>query len=529
MRSQSIAVGASALAATANAMLFEQVVQTVNGPVQGYQAFDSSPVNVTLSQWQNIGVWKGIPFGASTAYQNRFKPPQPVTPWTDVLEAKEFGDACISGRTTYATLSEDCLNLNVWSAANSTEDKLPVVMWSYPSGGANSDPRFDGGGMADKNVVFVNYNYRDGPTGYLVNQELNAERFAEVGVSSSGNYAQLDQYAALQWVRDNIAAFGGDPDHITVAGQSAGSAATYHILNCPLTQGQIVGAIIQSGIRDPYDPSAFALAEGYQTAADTEAYSTTFMESVNCTTIACLRELPASSLDVAGMPGTTSTTFKANLDYYAIPDTYLNTLTNGLTKDVPVMTGNTRDESGATYGLDISLESYLSTLNSTYDGDFPDLFFEAYPANDSASASAALNAQYTDRSKVGAQFWSDYLFTTNRTSPIFTYLWTHAPPGQTGGAAHMTEIQYTQNNLYNTYYPYSAENNDFAIAEIMNAYWVNFIKTGNPNGDGLVQWNEISTTTAVTQQLGDGWGPLAIASTEQIALFAEWFPTMTPI
>lgn len=527
MRSQSIAVGASALAATANAALFESVVQTVNGPVQGYAAFNSSPVNVTLSNWKSIGVWKGIPFGANTAYENRFKPPQPVTPWNETLEAKAFGDACISGGTTYSALSEDCLNLNVWSAANSTSDKLPVVMWSYPSGGANSDPRFDGGGMADKGIVFVNYNYRDGPTGYLVNAELNAERLASAGVNSSGNYAQLDQYAALQWIRDNIEAFGGDPDHITVAGQSAGSAATYHILNSPLTEGQIVGAIIQSGVRDPYDPLAFGLAEGYQSAESTEAYSTTFMESVNCTTIACLRALPASALSVAGQPGTTETTFKPSLDHYTIPDTYLNTLLNGLTKDVPVMTGNTRDESGATYGLNITLDTYLSDLNSTYSGEYVDKFLELYPANDSATASAAYNAQFTDRSKVGTHLWAKYLLATNHTSPVYTYLWDHAPPGQDGGAAHMTEIQYSQNNLYNMYFPYEAE--DFAIAEIMNAYWVNFIKTGNPNGDGLVQWTNENSSTTVTQELGDGWGAMPLGSDEQIALFVEWLPTQTAL
>ncbi|KAF3770834.1 alpha/beta-hydrolase [Cryphonectria parasitica EP155] len=522
-----MAVSASALLLPAvQAALYDQVIQTVNGPVQGYPAFNSSPANMTLTHWQDVTVWKGIPFGADTAYENRFKPPQPVTPWNTTLDAKDFGDSCLSSGTSYANISENCLNLNVWSAANSTDDKLPVVMWSYPAGGSNADPRFDGGGMADAGVVFVNYNYRDGVTGWIVTPELSEERYAAVGVNSSGNWATLDQFGALQWIRDNIAAFGGDPDHITVMGQSAGSAATYHILNSRLTEGQIVGAIIQSGVRDPHDPSASSLAEGYQTLEVTQEYSLNWMASVNCSDIACLRALPAEDLDVAAQPGTTAVTFKATLDYYAIPDTYLNTLKYGIANNVPVLTGNTRDESGATYGLDITLDEYLADLNETYTGDFIDRFFALYSANDSATASAAENAQYTDRSKVGTNFWAS-LFESNETKEVYTYLWDHIPPGNSAGASHMSEIQYTQNNLY--YKQWDWEAADYEIADIMNAYWVNFIKTGNPNGDGLAQWDPVVGSSNVTQELGDGFGPIPIASDEQIALFSDWFASLTAL
>ncbi|KAI1099534.1 Alpha/Beta hydrolase protein [Jackrogersella minutella] len=518
---------ALALLPAAQAALYNTVIQTPNGPVQGYPAFNSSPTNMNLTNWKNVAVWKGIPFAADTSGANRFKPPQNVTRWNTTFDAKDYGLACPSSGTTYATIGEDCLNVNVWSAANSSSAKLPVVMWSYPAGGSNADPRFDGGGMADKGVVFVNYNYRTGPSGWLVSPELTQENLATIGVNSSGNWGMLDQFAAVQWIHDNIASFGGDPDHITVMGQSAGSAATYHILNSPLTKGKIVGAIIQSGLRDPYDPLATSLAEGYQTYDVAEAYGVSFMESVNCTTIACMRSLPASSLDVSAMPGSSSASFKGTLDYYCMPDTYLNTLELGLANDVPVLTGNTKDESGASYGGNTTLAAYLSGLNSTYSGAFVEKFRAAYPANDTATASAAQNAQFTDRSKVGTQFWANY-WLSNRTSPVWTYLWDHAPPGQSAGAAHMTEIQYTQNNLYNVYYgQWQAE--DYQIATKMNAYWVNFIKYGNPNGNGLNQWDSVSANTTVTQELGDGWGPMPIASSSQISLFREWFPTLTAI
>ncbi|KAH8895939.1 alpha/beta-hydrolase [Thozetella sp. PMI_491] len=515
------------LATVAHAALYDGVIQTLSGPVQGYPAFNSSPANMNLTHWRDVTVWKGIPFAANTAGQNRFRPPQAVTPWNTTFSAKDYGLSCLSSGTSYASIGEDCLNVNIWSAANSTDDKLPVVMWSYPAGGSNADPRFDGAGMANEGVIFVNYNYRAGPTGWLVTPELTQENLASIGLNSSGNWGMLDQFAALKWIRDNIASFGGDPDHITVMGQSAGSAATYHILNSPLTKGMIVGAIIQSGVRDPHDPSATTLAEGYQTYDVAESFGISFMESVNCTTIECMRSLPADTLDVADRGGTSGASFKATLDYYCMPDTYLNTLALGLAHDVPVMTGNTKDESGASFGLNITLDEYFSDLNSTYAGEFVDKFFAAYSANDSTTASAAENAQWTDRSTVGTQFWAKH-WMANRTSAVWTYLWDHAPPGQSQGAAHMTEIQYTQNNLYNVYYGEWQEE-DYQISTKMNSYWVNFIKNGDPNGDGLVQWDPVGANSTTTQELGDGWGPMIIAHDDQISLFEEWYATLPAI
>ncbi|KAK5027057.1 hypothetical protein LTS07_007356 [Exophiala sideris] len=222
--------------------------KTSYGPVQGRPAFNSTPSG-NLTNWENITVWKGIPSAASTAGQNRFRFPEPAESWSQTLLAKDFGavyPSATSGNNDY-TINEDCLNLKIWSVADSSDAKLPVVMWSYPAESTAADVLFDGGGMADKGIVYVNYNYRTGSFG------------------CSGNWGMLDQFAALKWIHANIAAFGGDPDHtsITVMGESAGSAATCHIVNSPLTKGLIVGAIIESGVRDPHDPLATSLAEGY--------------------------------------------------------------------------------------------------------------------------------------------------------------------------------------------------------------------------------------------------------------------------
>lgn len=506
------------------AALYGSTIQTDSGMVQGYPAFNSTPTG-NLTKWQDITVWKGIPFAASTAGQNRFNPPQPAQSWNTTLDASSFGDVCPGAamgpsNSTSTTTSEDCLNLNIWSAANTSDAKLPVVMWSYPAGGSAADALFDGAGMADAGVIFVNYNYRSGSFGWLATPELSAERLAVVGKNSSGNWGMLDQFAALKWIKSNIAAFGGDPDHITVMGQSAGSAATYHIVNSPLTQGDIVGAIIESGVRDPRDPLATSLAENYLTQDAANAIGVEYMTSLNVSTIEEMRALPMEDLVTQFMG---KWDFTATLDHYALPCTYLESLINGSANNVPILTGNTRDESGATYGLNISLATYLSDINSTYNGTFAADFLALYPANDSVTASAAENAQYTDRSKVGTYLWSQ-LWAISSSQPVYTYLWDHAPPGQDRGAYHESEINYVLNNLYGTDLPWTAE--DYAIAQKMNGYWVNFIKSGNPNGDGLEPWEPANVTELVVQQVGDGWGSIPLASPAQVLLFEEWFETL---
>jgi len=511
---------AASLSAT-NAALYNTVIETKNGPVQGYPAFNSTPTG-GLTHWKDITVWKGIPFAASTGGENRFRPPQPVTSWNTTLDAKNFGAVCPSatgGMGNSYTIDEDCLNLNVWSAANSTDAKLPVVMWSYPAESTAADDLFNGGGMADKGVVYVNYNYRTGSFGWLALPELSEERLAEKGVNSSGNWGMLDQFAALEWIKTNIAAFGGDPEHVTVMGQSAGSAATYHIVNSPLTKGQIVGAIIESGVRDPHDPLAGSLAENYLTLESALELGINYTKSLNATTLAQLRALPMEDLVTQFM---STWDFTATLDYYAMPATYLETLLHGAANNVPILTGNTKDESGATYGLNISLSTYLSELNSTYNGTWAEDFFALYPANNSATASAAYNMQFTDRSKVGTWLWAQLWYTASN-NPVYTYLWDHAPPGQSQGAYHESEINYVLNNLYDTDKPWTSE--DYEIAAKMNEYWVNFIKTGNPNGGNLTTWVP-SSENPVTKQLGNGWGPIPIASAEQVLLFEAWFDSL---
>lgn len=505
------------LVPAASAALYDTIIQTNYGPVQGYPAFNSTPAG-NLTHWKDITVWKGIPFAATTAGQNRWKAPQPASSWSTTLDAKSFGNICPSattGNNDY-TIDEDCLNLNIWSPASSTDTKLPVVMWSYPAESTAADALFDGGGMADKGIVFVNYNYRTGSFGWLAHPELSEEFEKVTGSNSSGNWGMLDQFAALKWIHANIAAFGGNPDHITVMGQSAGSAATQHILNSHLTRGLFVGAIIESGVRDPQDPKCSTLAEAYSTLDDSLEMGVEYLASLNVSTIAEARELPMYDLITSQM---SDFMFEATLDYYAMPDTYYNTLIKGLAADVPVITGNTKDESGATYGLQMTLDQYLEEMNQTFSGAWLDKFLALYPANDSTTAPGAYNSQWTDRSKVGTWLWTQ-MWITARTSNVYNYFWDHAPPGENQGAYHESEINYVLNNLYGTDLPWTDE--DYAIAAKMNGYWSNFIKSGNPNGGDLTEWP--ATTSAETiQHVGDGWGVIPVAWDLKVALFKSWF------
>ncbi|KAF2162125.1 hypothetical protein M409DRAFT_37456 [Zasmidium cellare ATCC 36951] len=505
-----------------NAALYDTVIHTAYGDVQGYPAFNSSPAG-NLTNWRDITVWKGIPFAATTAGNNRFREPQPAVGWNSTLYASNWGPVCpaaTSGQSDY-TIAEDCLNLNIWSAANSSSAKLPVVMWSYPAESTAADALFNGGGMADKGVVFVNYNYRTGSFGWLSHPQLSQEFAASPGHNSSGNWGLLDQFAALKWIRANIADFGGDPDHITVMGQSAGSAATYHIVNSPLTEGLIVGAIIESGVRDPHDPLASTVAEGYISLEESLEQGIKFLDYLNVSTIAEARALPYADLvtSLATLGSTSEWTFTACLDYYAIPSTYYDSLVHGAANQVPVLTGNTKDESGATYGLTITLEEYYADLNETYNGTWIQRFLDLYPANNSITASGAYNSQWTDRSKVGTYLWTQ-LWKNASNQTVYNYFWNHAPPGQTQGAYHESEINYVLNNLYDTDLPWAS--NDYKIAATMNSYWVNFIKTGNPNGPGLVHWPACGTNASV-QVVGNEFEQATVADPAKVKLYEEYF------
>ncbi|CAD6445331.1 d07e33aa-434f-452a-a0da-53956f51f8b8-CDS [Sclerotinia trifoliorum] len=526
---------AAALAHSASAQLYNKVIHTSYGPVQGIPAFNSSP-NGNISNWKDITVWKGIPYGADTSGENRWTAPKNATSWKTTFQANKMGPLCgpANPSTPGGTVSEDCLNLNIWTNGKSTNAKLPVVLWSFPAGGAADQPLFDGAGMASQGIVFVNYNYRISALGWLSTPELSEEMYKATGSNSSGNWGQLDQFHALKWVHANIAAFGGDPDHITVMGQSAGSAAVYHFVNSPLTKGLIVGAIAESGTRDPYDPEALTLAENYRNQSYALESGLKYMASKNVSTIAEMRALPLADLEEPVFGSTFSDNFGNVLDGYAIPAKYIETLATGPANDVPYITGNTRDESGAAASTNLTVAQYEAAIVSQYGPyNLSSTMLKLYPAVNSSQASMAYNAHWRDTSRISSWSFANR-WSVKSKSPIWTYYWNHAPPGQTQGAYHESEINYVLNNLYGTDKPWEVI--DYEIALKMNGYWANFAKTGNPNmgdsykGDGtLPVWNVNSETDMLTLEVGDGFAGVPIGSVEQVKTITEYFSFQNPV
>ena len=274
------------------------VIKTTKGSVQG----------IGSDYRDGITVYKGIPFATTTGGENRWKAPKARKAWSGVLKANSFGPQCAQATSSSAGIfntasnisSEDCLYLNIWTPTyNDTSDlaskKLPVYVWIYGGrfeAGSGVVATYDGAGLASKDIVVVNLNYRVGTFGFLAHPDLSAES----GHNSSGNYGLLDQQFALRWVKENIAQFGGNPDQVTVGGQSAGSASSLDMMYSPLSKDLINGVISESGARGPHDPITGSAATSYRTKVAAEAEGVKFQKEMNSSSIAEMRKLPMELL-----------------------------------------------------------------------------------------------------------------------------------------------------------------------------------------------------------------------------------------
>lgn len=530
-RNLGLALSAAALV---DAQLWDQVIQTTLGPVQGYQYFTNQTELETyfLTSESTVANFLGIPFAATTAFQNRWKAPQPKEPWNETLVADTWGAPCPS---SYAVgYSEDCLNLNVWTSAKTASDKLPVIVWNQGSDETSNDEWWYGGGMAQQHdIIVVTFNRRDDAFGFLSHPDLNAEQLALNGHNASGNWGILDHKAALEWTRDNIAAFGGDPDRVTIMGQSFGSSQVYHAINSELFKGLFIGGISQSGIHYPTNPWISALATSYVNASRALDHGVNYTTNHNATSIAELRSesvsvesLLVGSQDRVGSEDESWVTavntgypliFKPVLDGYVLPESYMDSLLNGPANDVPLITGGTHDENGASPTNSFTA-AYINEVQAANWGNLSDALFELYPTgNTSTSATAAFNLATLDFGTV-----SQWMYATTRvtdspaTAPIWTYLWDHAPPGQQQGAFHQSEIMYVLNALYANLNDYPFVENDFLIQGLVSSYWANFVKTGNPNGldpnnASLPYWAPNTADTDNMFNIGDSFANISLA------------------
>ncbi|PYH92496.1 carboxylesterase [Aspergillus ellipticus CBS 707.79] len=527
----------------------------------------SSTIQGNRSQYINsVYNFKAVPFASAPTGEWRWHHPQHVASWTGIRDATVFAPDC--PQPGLSNTSEDCLYLNIWTpdtatlndVANkttgnkigvvptSTGSNLPVYIWIHGgrfSSGAASDPLYDGAGLASKGVVVITLNYRLGALGWLAHPDISADSVS----GTSGNYGLVDQQAALHWINENIASFGGDPTRITIGGQSAGAASVLDHLNSELADSLFTQVIAESGAIYPANPMVGSLAESYRQLSEAETQGVAFLKSLNLSSVAEARAAPVelllagSNLNDVTFAGTVFQNssaysepplFRPVLDGYVLPATYQEMLQRGNHSIAPVLTGGNRDENGATLNPGLTASSYTAQSKQVFGSvGLADEYLSLYPAgNSSSSADAASNAFYQDQTRISSWLWAnEYVAGSarntsgNGTYQTYTYYWTHSPPGQDEGAYHGSEINYALNNLYATDSPWTAE--DYKIADQLSSYWANFIRSGNPNGDGLEEWPVNSAQSPVVFEVGDAWKTVSVASSEKIAFLKKWFSKWT--
>ena len=469
-----------------------------------------------------IKTFKGVPFAAPPVGDLRWREPQPVKTWSGIRKADKFGPRAMQlnvfGDMNFRSdgMNEDCLYLNVWTPAKTGNEKLPVLVYFYGGGfmaGDGSEPRYDGEGMARRGIVAVTVNYRLGVFGFLSHPELTKESSHH----ASGNYGLLDQSAALHWVQKNIAAFGGDPKKITIAGESAGSFSVSAQMASPLSKNIIAGAIGESGSLLGLNPVV--------SLKDAEKAGTDFVTNVKASSLAELRAMPAEQLLKA-----TATAgfgrFPICVDGYFFPKSPLEIYENGNQAHVPLLVGWNSQE--MTYQMVLgqdkpTLENFKKAVEKLY-GEKGAEALNVYSASNDEEAEQVATDLAGDRF-IGFSTWK-WSNIQSRTGgkPVFRYLYARARPvmrpemgnataGLAGGvikdssaaktpkmpaargAVHSAEIEYALGNLpTNRVYDWQSE--DFKVSEIMQAFFANFIKTGNPNGTGVPEWPALNASKA---------------------------------
>jgi para-nitrobenzyl esterase len=462
----------------------------------------------------DVRVFKGIPYAAPPVGPLRWKAPQPAPKWDGVRKAEAFGPRCMQagggggrgreGAPPSPPTSEDCLSINVWTAATSASAKLPVMVWSYGgafTGGAGSLPGYDGEALARKGVVFVTYNYRLGPFGFYAHPELTRES----GHNASGNYGVMDLAAALKWVQTNIAAFGGDPGRVTLVGESAGAALESVLAGSKEGRGLYHRVIAESaswsGVR----------MERMQTLAEAEQAGKDAAAKIGASTIAELRARPADQ--IMKMPGG-----RPIVDGWYVTEDLSNTYARSRQADVDVLVGSNENEAGFPFfGVPRGTAAEFTAQIKDRFGDRSAEFLKLYPAASDAESNAAQVKSFNDEVAWNMRSWA-LSQSKQRKGKAYLYYFTRVPPANgnqpSRGAIHTAEIPYALGNGPRTW-----TDADRALSETMTSYWLNFTASGNPNGQGLPVWPEFKGPSGKSMILGDKVEPGEPLGAARIALY----------
>ncbi len=473
-------------------------------------------ISGTTNSDGDISIFKGIPFAAPPIGALRWKEPQPLQSWKGIKKCDHFSASAMQNKplpfmmwtkefmAPIEPLSEDCLYLNVWTAAKQPTEKRPVIVWIHGgafTGGSGSVPLYDGEFMAKKGVVFVTINYRLGVFGFLAHPALSQESPHHV----SGNYGLLDQIAALQWVKDNIAAFGGDENNVTIAGQSAGSFSVNALVASPVAMGLFNKAIAESG-------GMFNRNQG-PTLLTAEQEGMRIMQEQKVKSIEELRALPAAAL----LKGTQMAA--PVVDGYVLPDQVVNIFARGKQNDVPLLTGFNADE-GLLFGTPQSAAAFKAEALKKY-GSRSNEFLKVFPAG--TDEEAAHSQKILSRDQVFG--WQNYtwakLQTTTGKSKVYFYYFSRVPPGEpVYGAFHSAEFGYALGTLNKWDRPFTSW--DKELSDKMSSYWVNFATTGNPNGHGLPEWPVFAVTGTRVMQFGDQVQVIDLPAKQEFDFFDAW-------
>lgn len=477
----------------------------------------------------------GIPFAKPPVGALRWKAPQPLANWTEVKQTKKFGPRPVQGivfgdmMSRSDGLSEDCLYLNVWTPAKRNTRDLPVLVYFYGGGfvaGDASEPRYDGASMAKKGMVVVTANHRLNIFGFLAHPELSAE----APYKASGNYGLLDQQATLVWVQQNIAAFGGDPKKVTIAGESAGSISVSAQMSSPMSKKLIAGAIGESGAGIFPTLAPVPLAQAEKEGAD-------FAKNAGYPSLAALRALSTREVyeiyQEARRFG-----FPTVIDGYFYPKTIPEIFRAGEQAQVPLLLGwNSAEIPGMAFmqGSPYTTENFITKVRAAFPDDADEILI-LYPHSTAKEVEYSATALASDRFIAYSTWkWFD-LHRKHSNQPVYRYLYSKLrpplvdkslSPGLAGGttrgneippqppaigAPHACEIEYCMGNLH-LIKEYAWTKDDYKVSETMQNYFANFILTGNPNGGSLPEWPAASPK--------DPMPPVMILDTESKSLPAK--------
>jgi para-nitrobenzyl esterase len=447
------------------------VISTKTGKISGAQSKDGKIVS-----------FKGIPFAAPPVGALRWKAPQPVEKWKGIKDCSKFSASPMQPKPVPFSMwsseflipeepiSEDCLYLNVWTASKKAGNKKPVLVWIYGGGfssGGSACPIYDGEALARKDIVVVSLNYRVGILGFFAHPDLSSDG------EKSGNFGLLDQIAALKWVKENIGAFGGDPAQVTIAGQSAGSMSVNALVASPLAKGLFNKAIGHSGAN-------FTSSNPTKEIAESEVRLT--LKTLGSARLEDLRKMDATILLNKG-----NGMRRPYIDGHVLPEQVADLYATGKQNKVALLHGWNEDE-GLVFGPIKNATDFVNDLRNNYGRNADFLIGQYRAANDFEAAQAQLDLSRDQLFGLQGYLWLEAQ--QSQKLPVYAYRFKRIVPA-TGAykkfkAFHTGEVPYAFNNLRFVNRPW--EKADYQLAETMSEYWVNFVKTGNPNGKGLPPW-----------------------------------------